>query len=428
MSTNMKLKTLGSNIKTTKPSDGITRSDYYLGYPYTNWDPKKMSFDPPTNGTAKFDPSVKFREIAISYNYGTNDKPDYQPLEIELPFTIDPETKEVKNLVSSAYGVRLKKNKKQEEEEKKKAAKNKKSGKNEVDVVQKKYRVICNLDDKNPVHKKFIEMMREIYIECLRAMAKHLGSKFSMPACSEDDINERNDSGALRYPLMYKRADEGKGDVIVGYPPALDLSVCPAGMYATKFVGIENVTIDEEGKSNYTTKYYKFEEVLNRGFIHVPRFTVPTIFVGTEKILRLSCSQTLIRKFTNNSQASMGNTLDKFAAAGITTEETALAANFIKDLLIEEGAKAPIETPEVVDKNDSQEDANEEPQEKLKKPTPLAKKPVPVVEKEPEVQEEEELQESEDPEEKPKPKPVVIKKPLTLPKKKPVKESETESD
>ena len=339
----LKLQSHGSDYKQKEvqaPSN-IRESNLFLsaapnneGVYWPGWDVAKIEFGKPSAGSSA--DGFKFELIDLPYNYAADgQKPLRGPLEFESHYSL--KDGELFDLVAAFSGVTPKKLSPQEEEKHAAAVKAAKKKGKTIEPPKTKYRTIIQLNDQNPVHARLIEIFRQIYVACLKVVTAALGSKYKMPDGPEADICETNDSPYLRYPLMYARTKDTKKDVIPGSQPAIDLSITAGGRDGTKFMGIESVkTNPETGKVEYTVKYYKFEEVLRRGFQHIPRIQVPSIFLGTQQLIRIRCPQTYIYKFTNETTGSMASTLNIFAAAGIATDEDKAAGEVVKDAILAE--------------------------------------------------------------------------------------------
>lgn len=316
---------------------------------WPTWDVSKLEFAKPVAGSSM--DGYKFQLIELNYNYSaTGQKPLWGHLEFEMHYTIKDGV--IFDLVSAFSGVTPKKiSPKMQEEYASKLKAAKKKGKT-IELPKTKYRTIIQLNNQNPVHIRFLEIMRQIYVKCLKVVVGALGNKYQMPLCAEADICELNESPNLRYPVMYQRDLDPKKEVIPGSQPAIDLSIVPGGRDATKFMGIQSVnTNSTTGKVEYTVKYYKFDEVLRRGFQHIPRISIPSIFMGTVNLIRMQCPQTYIYKFTNEITGSMGSTLNDIALAGIATSEDKAVGEIMKDVMLAEKkdletkAGAPIALP-----------------------------------------------------------------------------------
>ena len=356
---------------------------------WPTWDVSKLEFAKPVAGSSM--DGYKFQLIELNYNYSaTGQKPLWGHLEFETHYTI--KDGEIFDLVSAFSGVTPKKiSPKMQEEYAGKLKAAKKKGKT-IELPKTKYRTIIQLNNQNPIHIRFLEIMRQIYVKCLKVVVGALGNKYQMPLCPEEDICELNESPNLRYPVMYQRDLDPKKEVIPGSQPAIDLSIIPGGRDATKFMGIQSVNTNSiTGKVEYTVKYYKFDEVLRRGFQHIPRISVPSIFMGTVNLIRMQCPQTYIYKFTNEITGSMGSTLNDIALAGIATSEDKAAGEIMKDVILAEkkdlevkatvGASIALpaksfvsKPPQMSSSSSSSEDANLEVVEPKGKASGLKKK------------------------------------------------------
>jgi hypothetical protein len=106
------------------------------------------------------------------------------------------------------------------------------------------------------------------------------------------------------------------------------------------------ITKDEKtGEISYTVKYHTWEEVFNRGMLHIPRVCFPNMFIGETKMVRVQCTSTFISKFTSTATAGLGSMADNIAKAGIVTQEDVETGNFVKDVIAEE--KKALDTKEV---------------------------------------------------------------------------------
>lgn len=419
MSTTIKL-TQSKTPAAKTPAKPRVRQGRCLRYPYDNFSEDMIIAGEVINGTAKSNPNVKTKDINCKYNYGTAEKPEIDELKVEFPYVIKGTV--ISENAQSPSGVTEKKAYDENAEAdpapqqgRGRGAPPPKSAPKGTEKKQQKYRLICKLDLNLESHRVFVEIMRRIYVAYCKIVAKAFpGNKsYQMPVGEESEIDAFN-PGCLRYILLHKY-DETTETIVPGSPPCLDLSICPYGMYATRFAQITEVTKLEDGSDDFKLEYLKFDNMKKRGIHHIPRFSISSIFLGAQRVIRLQCSDVLVTRYVAGGVSEMEDTLKEIVKHGIVTEDVEILEEFADTLKNEEAAlaaRAAMKTREE-DVDDEPEDLPPQPARERK---PVVRNQQPArARRQPEpVEDDADLQEPE-PEYEPEPEPPTQRRMIRTP-------------
>lgn len=388
------------------PAKPRMRQGRCLRYPYDNFSEDMIIAGDVISGTAKSNPSVKTKDINYKYNYGTDEDPIIDEFKIEFPYAIKDKT--ITEHAQSPSGIREKKSYDDNAEAapapqgrgRGAPAAAAAKGSAASAAKQKKYRLVCKLDLTLESHRIFVEIMRRIYVFLCKNVAKSIPNApaYKMPACPEEEIDAFN-PGCLRYILMHKY-DEATETIVPGSPPALDLSICPYGLHATRFCQITEASKNEDGTENLKFDYLKFNDMKERGIHHIPRFSISSVFLGVQKVIRLQCSDVLVTRFVVGGVSEMADTVDDIAKHGIVTEDIEAFEELADTLKNEEAALAAHKKQEDEALNEGFDNEEAPPVQERK---PVRRQAAPVTRRQPEpVEDDADLQDAE-PEPEPEP-------------------------
>lgn len=194
-------------------------------YSYKNFRKENLRFTAPKPGEAKDDPTIRYIEIFIEYNYGVDGREDFRPFMLEGPIEHLPYAPKE----SSYDGDKKKEGQPQNPDA---------GGKKE-----KPYSVMSILDTANPEHLAYMAVYQEFYVELsLYIVTLGQAAGYAVYGIKPErefiskEFNYLQNCTGIKHPISPKKQDKK----IVPGPPRIYYKVNPFGPYRTMYTDYSN--------------------------------------------------------------------------------------------------------------------------------------------------------------------------------------------